>query len=128
MAGVGASPQYLSQVPIIINGTALEEITNFNVEVDGGKVPIETLAKGYTGVSKGISKVNLSFDCMIPAGGPEMDWLNLAGEITPVTVQIGIGTKDFVSSGHIMTASLAQGNGEPPKMSVTGMFPYSKIE
>jgi len=113
MAVIGSPQQYLGRTSIFFNGTALEEFTSVDLALDTAQNEIVTVTKGLAGFSAGAQKTTIRITSAVPIGGTEIDFWDIAFRNENCTLQVGFGSKDFISTGRIMNVSLSLSANSP---------------
>jgi hypothetical protein len=128
MPAIGSQTDYLKQLPVFVNGTALEEVTQVELTLDTGLTEIFTVTKGLAGFASGSKKVTISLTGVVPRTGLEQDFWNMANDEEWVTIQVGVGRGDFASTGKFTNVSIKAGVGSTVEVSMTWSGPPGKIE
>lgn len=93
---------------LFFDGVELEHITSLEHKTNGGWVPVKTLKKGLSGFSPTGGHVEIRVGVAIPIGGPEAEFQPKCINGETVTLQMPIGSKDYIGEGQIMNADFSQ--------------------
>lgn len=128
MPALGSQQDYLSKLPVFVNGTALEEVTQVEATLDTGLTEIVTTSKGLAGFASGAKKVSINVTGVVPISGLEQDFWNWAHDEEWVTMQVGVGRGDFASTGKIQNVSVKGGVGNAVEVSFQWVGSPGKLE
>jgi hypothetical protein len=128
MPALGSQQDYLNKLPVFVNGTALEEVTQVEATLDTGLTEIITNTKGLAGFASGAKKVTINVTGVVPISGLEQDFWNWAHDEEWVTMQVGCGRGDFSSNGKLQNVSIKGGVGSAVEVSFQWVGAPGKIE
>jgi hypothetical protein len=109
-----------------VNGTLLAEEQQIDVTRSANAQIVNTVAKGFAGVSPGAAMTEVDVKNAIPAGGFEIDFgQNIAGLI-PVDVQVrGPGGKTLSGKAFVLNDSIRHGVNQEASYDFKAVMPLS---
>lgn len=120
---------YLKRLPLFVDGQAIEEYNNLEVNGEANPIEITTVLKGLAGKSDGNSRVTVSCTSAMPIGGPEYDYWNaMIDGREDVTMQIGVGDGDFVSIGWFTSVRFSASTDKACEVQWEWTGPPGRIE
>lgn len=122
-----ADGNFTRRMPVFVDGTPLEYVTSLEVNGESNAQKIVTMLDGLIGFSDGPAEVNITIESAIPIGGPEYDYWNSWNDGGWHSLQIGVGSKDYVGDGRFLRVNFsassdksasvrAEWTGKPAKM------------
>lgn len=118
MSAVGTPSDYLTRLPVFLNGVVMEELTSIELSYDSGRTEVFTLEKGFAGFGEGAKIVSARLNFAVPVSGLEGDVWNLVASGDWCTLQVGVGRQDFASSGKLTTCTVSNSVNTPVENSV----------
>jgi hypothetical protein len=100
--------QDYAKLVVFYNGTYLEQITSIEMVTNSGNQRIDLLNEGLGGFSSGSGDVTITIGFVIPIGGQEADFQQDAASKAFVSLQIGVGSGDYVGTGKLESVSISQ--------------------
>lgn len=128
MPAIGSPQQYVSRSNVFFNGQALEEFTSIDLALDTAQNKIVTVTKGFAGFSAGAQEVSIRVSSAVPLGGAEIDFWSIAFRNENCTLQVGFGSKDFMSTGRIMDVSFSISASSPSAVDFTFICPAKDLQ
>lgn len=113
--------QDYTKATILLNGVVLIEATSISVDHKLGNQPINTIEKGFAGVSPGSSSVEIKIQSAVPRVGTDVDFTGIAQARTLCDVVLFARAKKGKTKGYIMDVSESYGADKPAEISCTLM-------
>jgi hypothetical protein len=109
-----------------INGTLLAEEQQIDVSRTANAQVVNTVAKGFAGVSPGAAMCEVDVKNAVPSGGFEIDFgPNIAGLI-PVSVQVlGPGGKALKSQAFVLSDTIRHGVNQEATYDFKAVMPLA---
>lgn len=98
------------QLRAVIDGRIQAKATSISVELDGKRVPVETL-EGLDGYTSGPGQLSITANWAIEKGGPEFDFVDAIAIGSFHDVQIPYGKKTIATKGYFTNGGLSQSVG-----------------
>lgn len=93
---------------VTYEGTLLSEEASVTINRDPGLQRVDTVAKGFAGVSQGSPSISINVDSGIPAGGFEVKRIGndmLFANVVVLTIINPLSGEQLISKGFIMSDS-----------------------
>jgi len=100
--------QDYARLAVAMDGNVLTQISSIKASWNSGQNRVDLLNEGLSGFTPGSGDVTIDLGFMVPIGGLEEDFTGKLSVGTYVTMQIFLGTKDYVGRGKILTADISQ--------------------
>lgn len=110
---------------VTINGSLLTEEGSVSVKRSTGASIVETVSKGFSGVSPGSEMCTIEIDNAVPSADFELDPGPFMKSLSVVEVGLIAAGKAAVSKGFILEDTFSHSTGSASKLSFsfTGQFP-----
>ncbi len=121
-----SSNQLYTLAYVLIDGRLLTEHADMTLSRNSNAQPVNTVAKGFAGMSPGASTCEIDVTCAVPAADFEFDPGKHIDELANVEVGvIGPGGKVAVSKGYIVSDTFTHGTGKEASLSLKfhGSYP-----
>lgn len=102
------SAQDYANLAVFYNGNALIQITSIAMTTQSGQQRVELLNEGLGGFTPGSGSVNIEIGFVVPIGGLEDTFQEDCANGAFVTLQVPIGSKDYIGRGKIMEVKISQ--------------------
>jgi len=112
------STQLYTQVEAYIDGAKLTEATSVNVDLDNQAQIVETLNRGFAGVSKGAARISISIANAVPAASFEYEPSAKILGLEPVELTLYAAGKSLSSKGFLMKFSMSGAVNSPSGISL----------
>jgi hypothetical protein len=113
--------QDYTKATILVNGVVLIEATSISVDHKLGNQPINTIEKGFAGISPGSSSIEVKIQSAVPRVGTDIDFTGLARARTLLDVVLFARAKKVKTKGYIMDVSESYGADKAAEISCTLM-------
>ena len=113
--------QDYTKATILVNGVVLIEATSISVDHKLGTQPINTIEKGFAGISPGSSSIEVKIQSAVPRVGTDIDFTGLARARTLLDVVLFARAKKVKTKGYIMDVSESYGADKAAEISCTLM-------
>ena len=123
-----AISQYLSQLPLFMDGIAIEEATSTEATLRTNAQKVVTIAKGLSGKSSGAPEVQITGRFAVQVGGLEYNFWKAAFKGQYVDAQLGVGTGDYAQTGWFEEVSFSAATDKAVEGSYTWVGPAGDIE
>lgn len=107
MPALGSNQDYLTRLPVFLDGVPLTEVTSVELTLDSGRTEVFTTTKGLAGFAEGAKMVTAKINLAVPISGQEVDVWKLANTGDYCTLQVGIGKVDFASTGKVINCNVS---------------------
>lgn len=101
--------QIYSGAAVYLNHGLLAENTDVSINFNGNHQRVNTLARGFAGLSKGASVTEISFTSAVPDDGFEVDPVPFVNNMEVVEVTIFAASSTLTLKGFVEQASLSKG-------------------
>jgi len=115
-----AALQDYARLAIAMDANVLTQITSIEATWNSGQNRIDLLNEGLSGFTPGSGDVTIDVGYAVPIGGLEEDITGKLATGQYVTMQVFIGTKDYVGKGKILNTKIGQSTNE----AVQGTFQW----
>lgn len=95
-----------------MKGNVLVAITSIEATWNSGQNRIDLLNEGLSGFTPGSGDVTIDLGFAVPIGGLEENYTEILVTGEYITMQVFIGSKDFVGNGKIITCKISQSTNE----------------
>lgn len=120
--------QKYTQVEVYINGSKLSEATSVSVDFDSKAQIVETLTKGFAGVSDGARAIMISVSNAVPSATFEYDPSTVIKTLEPVEITLYAAGKTLATDGVVMKASFGGAVNSPSGISFDVYCTYAVWE
>jgi hypothetical protein len=103
--------QDYANLSIFYNGNALTQITSISHTTESGQQRVDLLNEGVGGFTPGSGSCEIEVGFVVPIGGLEDTFQEDCANGTYVTLQIPIGSKDYIGRGKLMNVKISQSTG-----------------
>lgn len=90
---------------LFMDGVLLAEIGEFSIEHDAKVVEIETMQKGFAGISPGAARTSVDLSSMVPRKGMEKDYITAVQQNTIVELTAFRAGQKGTCKGFLVKAS-----------------------
>lgn len=103
-----ATLQDHARLIIIVDSTALIEVTSIQMTTNSGQNRVDLLNEGLAGFTPGSGDVSLNISFAVPKGGQEYPWQQKCATGAYVTMQVIIGATQYVGLGKFLDVAINQ--------------------
>jgi hypothetical protein len=103
--------QDYANLGILYNGNPLTQITSISHTTESGQQRVDLLNEGVGGFTPGAGSCEIEVGFVVPIGGLEDTFQQDCVNGTYVTLQVPIGSKDYIGRGKLMTCRISQSTG-----------------
>jgi hypothetical protein len=96
-----------ARMALIVDSGLQQEVRDVNVNLDSKAQIVETLTKGFSGVTPGAKVIEIEGKWALPVAGQEFDVATAISKLDIHTVQVPIGNKTILSTGVFMSGSVS---------------------
>lgn len=101
-----ANNQLYTTAAVYLNDELLFEAMKVSVKVNGNHVPIKTLAKGFAGVSKGATIIEITVSSAVPQVGFEAEVSPYIINVEEVKLTLFMASSTMTIKGFIMSTDI----------------------
>jgi hypothetical protein len=116
-----ATPQIYSKGSLLVSGILIAEMMSFSVDHKNGANPINTIEKGFAGMSPGSSTTEVKCETAVPRVGVDFDYTDALNNLTLLDIVIFCRGKKLKMKGFITDVSENYGEGKAAGLSFTIM-------
>lgn len=114
-----ASLQTYEKGSLFADNTLLAETTNFSVSIDSKAQEINTMQKGFAGMSPGSEMTQIEVTSAIPRAGVEYDALVKLQGLKVVEMVLFAGAKKWSTKGYVTNVQMQFGADRASEVSFT---------
>lgn len=103
--------QDYAKLTVFYNQNALTQITSISHSTESGQQRVDLLNEGVGGFTPGSGSCEVEVGFVVPIGGLEDTFQEDCANGSYVTVQIPIGSKDYIGRGKLMSVKISQSVG-----------------
>jgi len=120
-----ADLQLYTKATVYLNGGCMSEETDVSIKRSTGAQVVDTVAKGFSGVSPGSPKCEITITNAVPSADFEIDPGPFMLLLQPVELTIFAAGRTATSKAFVMDDNFTHGVNQASKlsMSLTGQFP-----
>lgn len=120
--------QLYTQVYVTINGKLLLEHASMTLNRSSGAQPVNTVGRGFAGVSPGAPVSSITIENALPVAGFEFNAQDYLKELETVEIGLLAAGLAFTSEGFIMEDTLQHGVSSASGYSFQFMGDFSKFQ
>jgi hypothetical protein len=122
-----ATAQDYANLSVFYNGNPLIQVTSISIKTQSGQQRVELLNEGLGGFTPGSGMVSIEVNFVVPIGGTEDTFQEDCTGGVFVTLQVPIGSKDYIGKGKIMNVDISQATNAVTEGSFTWEGPLKAI-
>lgn len=123
-----AQSQLYSLAFVTVNGKLLTEEADVTVNRNTGAQPVNTVAKGFAGVSQGAATVEIDVTNAVPSADFELDAGPFMESLQDVEIGVIVAGKQMIAKGFILSDTFAHGVGKESSYSFKFHGAFAKYE
>ena len=122
-----ATAQDYANLAVSYNGNWLIQVTSISFSGESGQQRVELLNEGLGGFTPGSGSTTIEVNFVVPIGGTEDTFQEDMANGTFVTLQVPVGSKDYIGKGKIMSVKISQSTNAVTEGSFTWDGPLKPI-
>lgn len=116
------------KLAVFYNGNALTQLSSISLTTESGQQRIDLLNEGVGGFTPGSGSCEIEVGFYVPIGGLEDAFQEDCANGAYVTLQIPIGSKDYIGRGKLMNVRISQSTGAATEGTFTWTGPLKPLE
>ena len=114
-----------AQATVLINGTVIAENTSVKITRDSKANVVETLGKGFAGVSVGAKMITVSVDNAVPSADFEFDPGKYIAELRVAELTIFVSNRTLTTKGFFLSDDFQSAVNSPSSLSFSFVGEYA---
>ncbi|SRR5260221_1889842 len=96
---------FYQRMALLVDSVLQQEVNEVTVNFDSKAQPVETLTKGFSGVTPGAKVLEIDGKWSLPVTGQEFDVASAVANLDVHSLQVPFGNKTIISSGFFISGS-----------------------
>ena len=120
--------QDYAQFKAFVNGAPAINVTSIGIVTESGVQPVQLLGEGLGGWTSGSGQVTIELGILVPIGGQEHPYQQMAANEEFVDFQVFVGRDTYNGRGKFTNVNLTHSTDSPASGTVTFIGPKKPFE